>query len=208
MKKGDNFSDRLKEARSSLGISQAKLANKLGVTGNYIYLIESGAKSPGSDFIARFELLVSGKSANYSNAAPASPPPRAPRLVPVVSWARAGSEGFNYGDLSEQIDERVETDCRDENAYALIVEGDSMEPRFLAGDRVICAPNSEPRNGDFVVARLKESGSVLFKRFKRAGHNGDTIRLESLNPDYDTVEYPANAFRIIHPVVDARMKVR
>jgi len=27
MKKGDNFSDRLKEARSSLGISQAKLAN-------------------------------------------------------------------------------------------------------------------------------------------------------------------------------------
>ncbi len=50
--------------------------------------------------------------------------------------------------------------------------------------------------------------SFYVKRFKRAGHNGDTIRLESLNPDYDTVEYPANAFRIIHPVMDARMKVR
>lgn len=73
--------------------------------------------------------------------------------MPVVSWARAG-QALDYGDLCNQIDDSVETDCKDANAFALIPEGDSMEPEFYAGDLVVFAPNVEPRNGDFVVCRL------------------------------------------------------
>ena len=68
--------------------------------------------------------------------------------VPVVSWASAG-KAADYPDLCNQIEELVETDCKDPNSFALILEGDSMEPTFLAGDIVIFAPNSEARNGDF-----------------------------------------------------------
>ena len=129
------------------------------------------------------------------------------RQVPVVSWARAGSAS-DYADLCNQIDEWVATDCRDPNAFALILEGDSMEPEFVAGDVVVFAANSEPRNGDYVVCRLKEGYGVLFKRFRRIGLEGQTVKLESLNPAYKPLEYPTAHFQFIYPAVDLRRKLR
>ena len=203
----DEISQKVDLVCKALGVRQNKLAEMLGITPTFLSRVKNGIqKSKVVDL--KLDVLLGGKGDALSNARPAPAPRRPLCCVPVVSWARAGASSFNYGDLSEQIDERVETDCRDENAYALIVEGDSLAPRFLAGDVVICAPNSEARNGDFVVARLRESGGVLFKRFKRTGRNGEIVRLESMNKDYDAVEYPADAFRFIHPVVEARMKVR
>lgn len=127
------------------------------------------------------------------------------RMVPVVSWAAAGV-AQDYSDMTEQIDEMIETECRDENAFALIIEGDSMEPRFLAGDIVIFAPGSEARSGNFVAARLREGKGVLFKKFKRTGPEGGLILLESLNPHYKSKEYPTTAFHFIYPAVE--MKAR
>ena len=122
------------------------------------------------------------------------------RKVPVVSWASAGAGG-NFSDLEEQIDEYLETDCKDPNAYALIIEGDSMEPRFLAGDRVIFMPNSAPQNGNVVVARLKKDGQVLLKVYHTFGPHAEMVRLTSFNHRvYPPLEYHAGDFRFIHPV--------
>lgn len=128
------------------------------------------------------------------------------RLVPVISWAAAGN-AQDYSDMAEQIDQKVETTCRDENAFALIIEGDSMEPRYMAGDIVIFAPGSEPRNGTVVVARLIDGHGVLFKKFKRTGEEGKTIILESLNPHYKAKTYPESAFRFIYPAVELRARL-
>ncbi len=97
----------------------------------------------------------------------------------------------------------IEVETKGPNAFALIVEGDSMEPRFHAGGRVVFAPNSEPRNGNFVVACLREVFGVLFKVFRRKGREGQIIRLESLNP-----EYPPDAFRFIYTAVEAKLLLR
>ena len=129
------------------------------------------------------------------------------RLVPVVSWAKAGA-ALNYDDLCNQIEERVETTCRDPNAFALIIEGDSMEPRFHAGDRAVFAPNSEPRNGDFVVARKRDDGGVLFKRYRRIGPEGATIRLENLNPAFKVLEFPVTVFHFIYPAIEVKVTLR
>ncbi|MDI9402073.1 MAG: helix-turn-helix domain-containing protein [Limisphaerales bacterium] len=122
------------------------------------------------------------------------------RDIPVVSWARAG-EANDFADLWTQIDESIPFNCRDENAFALIIEGDSMEPLFLEGDRVLFLPNSEPRNGDFVVARFAEDHGVVFKKFRRTGSDGNTIVLESLNPDYPNMERHVSEFRFIYPAL-------
>ena len=121
------------------------------------------------------------------------------RKVPVVSWAKAG-DGGNFSDCADQINEGVATDCKDPNAYALIIEGDSMEPRYCAGDRAIFMPNTEPQNGNKVVARLMENGEVYFKIYHRTGKKGERVKLTSLNPAYPPFEHPANAFRFIHPM--------
>ena len=129
------------------------------------------------------------------------------RRVPVVSWGAAGA-AHDYADLANQLDQSVESTCRDANAFALIVEGDSMEKEIFAGDIVIFSPNNEPRNGDIVVARLADDQGVLLKRFRRIGPEGKMIRLESTNPEYEPREFPAVAFRFIYPAVELKRQLR
>lgn len=117
----------------------------------------------------------------------------------MVSWATAGLGG-NFADLAEQIDEYLESDTKDPNAYALIIEGDSMQPDFRTGDRVIFEPNRPPHNGDVVVARLHDNGHVYFKLFHTFGAHADMVRLTSFNPAYPPLEYPRAAFRFLHPM--------
>jgi phage repressor protein C with HTH and peptisase S24 domain len=76
-----------------------------------------------------------------------------------------------------------------------------MEPQFRAWDVVAFSPNSEARNGDFVLARLRADGAVLFKQFHREGKNGGVVRLVSLNPNYDQTEHSAESFRFVIPGV-------
>ena len=128
------------------------------------------------------------------------------RKVPLVSWAKAGG-AVNYEDLCRQLEEWVYSDSRDQNAFAVEIEGDSMEPRFFAGDRVVIAPNAEPRNGDFVLARLATDG-VVFKRYFRTGPEGSLIRLESLNPNYAAKEVPLDQFEFIYPAVEVITRLR
>ncbi len=121
--------------------------------------------------------------------------------IPVVSWARAG-RAVDYNDLRSQIDESLMIpDCRDENAFALIIEGDSMEPDFHDGDRVILSPNRELRSGDFAAARFADGCGVVFKRFRRSGIDGSKVILESLNPIYSPIEKVITDFLFIYPAI-------
>jgi SOS-response transcriptional repressor LexA len=128
------------------------------------------------------------------------------RRAPVVSWAAAGNARA-YEDLANQLEEMVETDCRDQNAFAIILEGDSMEPKFLAGDRVVFAPNSEPRNADAVVAKLQD-GRVLFKYFYRTGPEGARIKLVSENSNYGPLEFDRSEFLFIYPAWEVKRRLR
>jgi len=138
---------------------------------------------------------------------------RKPSLVPVISWARAGS-ARDYSDLSSQLDEVLPSECPDENAFALILDGDSMEPEFHAGDRVVFSPNTEPRNGDYVVARFRENADpvyslgVVFKKYKRVGKYGEKVLLQSLNPIYSDIIKPADEFLFIYPAVSQMRYLR
>jgi phage repressor protein C with HTH and peptisase S24 domain len=123
------------------------------------------------------------------------------RLVPVVSFARAGQDGFSYDDLGTHFDELVPTTSTDPNAFALRVEGDSMESKYSPGDILVVNPNEEPRNGDLVVARLQESGGVLFKRYHQV--SPERVKLTSYNKDlYPPLEYNRSEFRFIYPIVN------
>lgn len=191
------------------------MSREIGIDRSYLSQLERGRREILSWVVERVEAIErsveNSTSSNPSeNVALSGPVPVDQiyfRRVPVVSWAKAG-EATNYDDLCNQIDEVVETDSKDPNSFGLIIEGDSMEPEFQAGDIVVFAPNSEARNGDIVVARLKETGGVFFKRFRRSGPEGGTVRLESVNPDYKTLEFPSSAFRFVYPAVGMKRKLR
>ena len=69
-------------------------------------------------------------------------------------------------------------------AYAVMVVGTSMEPRYLAGEAVFVNPRMPVRVGDFVVAQIgTHEGEPPLAYVKRyVGQNEKTIRFEQLNP--------------------------
>lgn len=118
------------------------------------------------------------------------------REIPVVSWTHAGAAA-NYEEIPKHGQGSVASTSRDRKAFALTIEGDSMEPKFFAGDRVVLEPSSQPINGKPVVAKFVDDAVQL--RIYTKLPNGK-IRLAPYNPIYPTIEHTAKEFAWIWPV--------
>ncbi len=106
------------------------------------------------------------------------------RTAPLLGFAKAGDNGyfdeagFPVGDGWDDVRfPGLET----ETVYALEINGDSMEPVYRAGDRIVVAPGLPVRRGDRVVARTR-AGEVLAKELGRS--TARTVELVSFNPAY------------------------
>jgi len=112
------------------------------------------------------------------------------KTIPLIGLAQAGAGGF-FDDAGFPAggswDEIGFPGVQDENAYALEITGNSMEPVYRNGDIVIVSPNSQPRRGDRVVARTR-AGEVLAKVLER--QTAKTVDLSSFNPEHPTISLP------------------
>ncbi len=109
--------------------------------------------------------------------------------VPFIGMARAGADGY-FDDAGFPAgsgwDEVAIPGIDDENAYALRITGDSMEPVYRDGDIIVVSPNAQTRVGDRVVVRLR-NGEVMAKELRR--RTPREITLASFNPEHpDRVE--------------------
>jgi phage repressor protein C with HTH and peptisase S24 domain len=75
----------------------------------------------------------------------------------------------------------------DDNAYALEVTGDSMEPLYRDGDILVISPNSAARKGDRVVVRTTD-GEVMAKILVR--RTAKALELASFNPAHPNLVFP------------------
>lgn len=96
---------------------------------------------------------------------------------------RAGPNGY-LEELQYPVghgEGRVEYWTKDTAAYALRVRGDSMHPRYRAGEYVVVAPTGEPRIGGDVVVACHDGRKMLKQlNWIRDGE----IQLLSINGDY------------------------
>ena len=76
--------------------------------------------------------------------------------IPVIGYAEAGASGY-FDDAGLPVgtgwDELLFPNVGDAQAYALEISGDSMEPVYRDGDRIIVSPAASIRRGDRVVVR-------------------------------------------------------
>jgi phage repressor protein C with HTH and peptisase S24 domain len=113
-----------------------------------------------------------------------TPSQRRVSAVPLLDLAQAGSGGFfdSAGYPAGQgWDEMQFPVSSEQGMYALEVSGNSMEPLYREGDRVIVSPGETVRRGDRVVVRTK-SGEVMIKVLFR--ETAKTVELHSINPVY------------------------
>jgi SOS-response transcriptional repressor LexA len=201
------LSERLRKARTRLGLTQQGLSDLTGFSLSAIGNWESrqNIPSPAKLGVLATKLGVSiDHLLGHEDARGAPRPGTEIHEVPIVSWAQAG-DLVAYADMDAAWHEYTATTCRDENCFAVTISGDSMEPKYSAGDIAIVMPNVEPRNGCLVVCKLKNEG-VFFKLFHQSSDNRN-FRLSSYNPIYPVMECRRDDFVWIYPVYQVTKNV-
>ncbi len=110
---------------------------------------------------------------------------RASATVPLLGLAQAGTGGFfdSAGFPAGQGWDEIALPAPGEGGiYALEVQGDSMEPLYREGDRIVVSPTEQVRRGDRVVVKTRD-GEVMAKILYR--QTGKQIELRSINPAYE-----------------------
>ena len=140
----------------------------------------------GVDPQAVLELAGIGSSppagAPFRARALGAPPPVA-RDLPVMGAVKGGSEGFyfNEGEPKEFV-ARPAGLAGAANAFALYVDGDSMEPRYFAGEILYVNPNRPITRHCFVAVEMQD-GQGLIKQFVR--RSDEHLVLRQFNPSKD-----------------------
>jgi phage repressor protein C with HTH and peptisase S24 domain len=126
---------------------------------------------------------------------------KVPQPIPLIGLTQAGigsffdDGGFPVGGGWDQIGfPRVE----DDNAYALEVTGDSMQPLYRDGDILIVSPNSTTRKRDRVVLRTTE-GEVMAKILVR--RSAKTVELAPFNQAHPNLVFPVERIDWIARIV-------
>lgn len=197
---------RLKALREQTGLSMRVVADTLGWTLTRYQHYEDRYKRPylpvelardlaevfGSQGVDPRQVL---ELAGFAPAGAPKPQPHGrPRFgdVPVVSLGRdlpvmgavkGGSEGFyfNEGEPKEFVSRPSGLDGV-ANAFALYVDGESMEPRYFAGEILYVNPNRPISKNCFVAIELQD-GQGLIKQFVK--RSDDTVVLRQFNPAKD-----------------------
>lgn len=137
---------------------------------------------PSSESLMRI-LAVTGVSLSEF-AALAEDAPDHPVVVPLLGLARAGDAGFfdDAGYPTGDGWDETELPSLRPGLFSLRIDGDSMEPVFRPGDRVLVDPSRrDVRKGDRVVVRTTE-GETLAKEL--AALTARSCTLVSINPHY------------------------
>ena len=110
--------------------------------------------------------------------------------VPLLSWI----------DATKQLDKNALTESNiiwvptlrkpGNHAFALEIKGDSMEPEFTAGDRIIVDPEHSVKNGCFVIVRENDNEAM----FKQYICEGSYHYLKPLNNRYPIIKMSDNFY--------------
>lgn len=133
-----------------------------------------------------------GSGATFTSNVEPAPELKKSRRVPVTGTVKAGDDGHLVQDFVP--DGWVEYWTGDPQAYALRIKGDSMHPRYRAGEFVVITPSIEAQPGRDVVVRLK-NGKCLLKQLNWA--RSDEVQLLSINNGYAPMTIPSGEIESI-----------
>jgi len=205
------LAQRLKQARTEAKLTQEQLAKLSGVSQTDISKIEKGKiKNTPSVIPLALALridpvvLQTGEPADQktiraaSNVEPANDLKQT-KGVPVVGEVKGGQDGY-IDELQYPTghgDGFVDHPTSDANAYALRVRGDSMHPRYRAGEYIVIEPSIEPQTGDDVVVSLTD-GRKMRKELNWL-RDGE-VQLLSVNNHYGPLTLQTSDVLYIHLV--------
>lgn len=197
--------DWIKAARQLKGWNQTQLGDVVGRTKGNIGHWETGKHTPSLEQIAAISVAtglpmpaLGAPSVAMSNVEPA-PQMRPRKGVPVVGEVKGGDDGY-LDELQYPVghgDGTVDYPTADPYAYALRVRGDSMHPRYRAGEFIVVEPSIEAMPGDDVVVALHDGRKLLKElNWERDGE----VQLLSVNNHFGPLTLPRADIQFIQLV--------
>lgn len=182
-----SLGNRLKTTREQAKLSQRALSKRSGLSQQLISKLETGGVDSTTEIFPLAEAL--GVDPRWLATGQGEMHPKLDKaqefsaFVPLISWVTAGNwREFAEAAAPEDEPHRVPVTRRvGANAYALRINGDSMEPVFPNGGIIIVDPDVQPNPGNYVVVRLEESQQATFKQLVV---DGGEQYLKPLNPRY------------------------
>ena len=118
---------------------------------------------------------------NESQPSNASSLPKNVACIPVIGTIACGDPIDADENIVDYINvpEPIPAD-----AFALVCEGNSMEPSIMDGDKVVIEPTPDVEDGQVAAVLVDDQTKATLKRIK---HIGDSIWLMPDNRDYDPI---------------------
>lgn len=204
--------DRIRERRKTLRMTQQDLAAAFGINRVSVTNWEAGDTTPEISKMPKLgEILQCNPDWLLTGNGPQEAPPvpngkvgekvkGAPVQINVYGQAVGGVDGeFEMNGNVLDVVWAPPQISEISDAYAVIVSGDSMSPRYEDGETAFIDPRRRVRKGDYVIAQVRkeEHGAPLayIKRFER--HNQNELVLSQFNPPKELV-FPASQVVSVH----------
>jgi len=216
--------DRILVAREAAGLTQQELADATGKTRGAVAQWESGKTRPRHNVLVAIAeatqrdiaWIESGIEAAEGAPKPkpnASFPPKYQEFpqgqsIPLLGQSAGGPNGrfvLNGTEVGRVFCPPMLEGV--EGAYAVMVFGTSMEPRYFAGETVWVNPHLPVRSGDDVIAQFvgDEEGLPADSYIKRfTSQSSKVLRLYQYNPDEGEehdLEFDADTVFSVHKIV-------
>lgn len=181
---------RVRLARRDKNLNQEELAERIGIHRNSLVRYERGERGIDVALLVRISevlgvslhWLVTGEGEMHAYPDVPESEKLPVRFIPVLGHVPAGFPRYTPEVVLEYLPVPATT-ARHPQTFALVVHGDSMEPRLTEGDRIIVCPDPSPPNRALVVVLI--DGETTVKEFKIARQGRNTVHLlVPANPEY------------------------
>ncbi|MFN3301255.1 MAG: helix-turn-helix domain-containing protein [Sediminibacterium sp.] len=125
--------------------------------------------------------------------------------IPLLTFDQAAAWPRNKASIMPAISRKISTDLDlSDYAFALLMEGDSMSPRFPEGTLLLIDPNQQIHHRDFVLLLQIGLSRPIFKQILL---DGPDYYIKSLNEDFKEVKKISLAdYKLLGVMVQARME--
>lgn len=176
---------KIRAHRDELGLTQAELADKLGLTYSSVSQWESGRATPRTPILRQladlFDTTVADLMGEDATEAAIS---GTSRMVPLLGFAHMG-EPCDEGNLADEVEVPASIADAHPRGFMVHAQGGCMDNRFPHDALLLVDPDMEPVNGQPVLAETSDYGAVV-RNYTR-GRSTVMLTADSHSGDYDDI---------------------
>lgn len=176
---------KIRAHRDELGLTQAELADKLGLTYSSVSQWESGRATPRTPILRQLADLFNttvadlmGEDATEAAISGTS------RMVPLLGFAHMG-EPCDEGSLADEVEVPASIADAHPRGFMVHAQGGCMDNRFPHDALLLVDPDMEPVNGQPVLAETSDYGAVV-RNYTR-GRSTVMLTADSHSGEYDDI---------------------